>query len=396
VAVGLLDSGDPAGPVCLDQPDRAEVHVVRTVVWGETYFAPGTGLDVSLLGERKPNIKSLVRRDDVAGLIEATSYRNVTPNTAGILSDVGIPVRVEAIRALGALASDRGHKAIAAGLRDPADQVRCAAVRVLRELHEVGVLAHALRWLPRDAGHSRTLAVQAIIDLRSVSASAVADALVHREDEDLLGDEDSQLILAVLEDQGADARDEVHEVLVRALGDERGIVVDRSAEMLIQLAPESIEALVEELRTGSHPAEAAYVLGRIGHPETLDVLVKALRHSDAHTRAESAAALAELQDPGAVKPLLRATHDTEPSVRSQARMALDRMGTIAVIVGVAELLRPVVREAVRSAMPNPEAEADADKPRPRSPARRQSRSRRSNGGPPAAADPQPTRRESPP
>jgi HEAT repeat protein len=349
------------------------------------------------LRERTPNIKSLVRHEDVEGLVEAASYRNVTPNAAGIVSDVGISVRVDAILALGTLVPERGHNAIAAGLRDPADQVRCAAVRVLHELHDVGVLTDALRWLPRDAGHSRKLAVQAIIELRtSVSASAVADALVRREDEDLLGEEDAQLILAVLEDQGADARDEVLEVLIRALGDERGIVVDRAMEMLVRLAPESIEALVGELRTGSNPADAAYVLGRIGDPETLDVLVKALRHPDAETRAESAAALAELQDPGAVKPLLRATHDREPTVRRQARMALDRMGTIAVVVGVAELLRPVVREAVRSAMPDPEIETDADKPGPRPAARRQSRSRRSNGGPPAAADPRPTRQQDTP
>ena len=78
-------------------------------------------------------------------------------------------------------------------------------------------------------------------------------------------------------------------------------------------------------------------------PRTLDVLVKSLRHRTTRVRAESAAALAEPQDPAAVKPLLWATHDAELTVRGQARVALDRMGTVAVIEGVAELLGPMVR-----------------------------------------------------
>jgi HEAT repeat protein len=133
-------------------------------------------------------------------------------------------------------------------------------------------------------------------------------------------------------------------------------------------------------------------LGRIGDPETLAVLVKALGHREARVRAESAAALAELQDPAAVEPLLRATHDPDHSVRSQARVAIDRMGNIAVIVGVAELLRPVVREAVQSAISRPEAAADSGAAA-RAPSRRKRRPPRSNGGPPEAVDPTPIRQQ---
>jgi HEAT repeat protein len=347
------------------------------------------------LGERKPNIKSLVRREDVDGLRQAASYQDLAPASAGSVSDLGIPVRVDAILALGTLAPERGHRAIAAGLRDPADRVRCAAVRVLHALHEVDALAEALRWLPTDGGHSRTLASEAILNLGpSIRPSVVADSLIHREDDDLLGEQDAELILALLQEEGPDATHEVLELLIFALGDERGIVVDRAAELLVRLAPKSIEPLVGELREGLTPADAAYVLGRIGDPETLDVLVKALRHRDRRVRAESAAALSELHDPAAVKPLLRATHDRDHTVRGQARVALDRMGTIAVLEGVAELLRPVVREAVRSAIPKPEVESDGGKPQPGSPARRRSRSSQSNGGPPEAADSPATRQQS--
>jgi HEAT repeat protein len=343
------------------------------------------------LGERKPNIKSLVRREDVEGLVEAASYRELAETSAGAVRDFGIPVRVEALLALGTLAPEPARTVIAAGLRDPADRVRCAAVRVLQALDEAGLLAKALRWLPRDQGNSRKLAVQAIFDLRtSVRPSVVVDALVHRHDDDLLGEQDGELILALLEEERAEAADEVLDILIAALGDDRGIVVDRTSELLVRLAPESITPLVGELRTGSRPAEAAYALGRIGDPRTLDVLVEALGHRDASVRAESAAALAELQDPAAVEPLLQATHDPDHRVRNQARLALDRMGNIAVIVGVAELLRPMVNEAVRSAMASSEAEAEAGMPAPAR-ARKQSRRPRSNGGAPEAADPTPIR-----
>ena len=73
--------------------------------------------------------------------------------------------------------------------------MRCEAVRVLHALREVEALTQALQWLPQK-GHSRNLAFQALMDLReSVPALTVADALVHRDDDELLGEQDAQLIL---------------------------------------------------------------------------------------------------------------------------------------------------------------------------------------------------------
>jgi HEAT repeat protein len=328
------------------------------------------------------------------GLLAAASYKDLASTSKGTVSDFGIPIRVDAILALGTLDPEQSHGAVAAALRDPADPVRCSAVRVLHAAREAGVLVEALRWLPPQRGRSRALASQAILSLKeSIRPSAVADALVHHEDDDLLGEKDAELILALLEDAGAGATAEVVELLIAALGDEQGIVVDRAAELLVLLAPESVEPLVRELSNGSNQADAAYVLGRIGDARTLDVLVKALRHRDPRVRAESAAALGELQDPAAVKPLLRITHDTDHTVRTQVRVALDRMGTIAVIEGVAELLRPVVRDAVRSALLTPGSEAGNGKPQRRAPARQRTRSSRSNGGPPESADPPATPEE---
>jgi hypothetical protein len=112
----------------------------------------------------------------------------------GTVRDRGIAVCADAVLALGMLAPEAGLPAIRAGLGDPADLVRCA-VRVLHAFNEVGVLAQSLRWLPPDHGNARQLASRAIIDLgKSVRPSVVADPLVHREDDDPLGERDAQLI----------------------------------------------------------------------------------------------------------------------------------------------------------------------------------------------------------
>jgi HEAT repeat protein len=285
-------------------------------------------------------------------------------------------VRTEAILALGELGADAGQEAVELALRDPADRVRCAAVRVLYARKNSGVLVQALRWLPADKGRSRAFALRAVLGLQeSLTPATLADALINSEHDELLNEDDEPLIQALLEGKGEEA-DELIQLLVSSLADERALVADRAGELLLRLAPGSAEALVAELRTGPAAAEAAYVLSRMANPQTLDALVEALGHADPRVRAESAAALAELQDPVAVKPLLGATHDADHGVRAQAGRALDRLGTAAVIVGVAALLEPVIREAVQSA-----AKAR------RQPAQRKPRASRSNGGPPDVASP---------
>jgi hypothetical protein len=69
-------------------------------------------------------------------------------------------------------------------------------------------------------------------------------------------------------------------------------------------------------------------------------------------------------------------------------MALDRLGTTAMVVGIAVLLEPMIRDAVRSAVARTKVDADG-RTQP-SPSPRQSRSRRANGGPPEATSPRPT------
>lgn len=337
--------------------------------------------------QRKPNVESLVRDGNVAGLVEAASYREVVGASPATLTDLGVPVRARAILALGDLDADAGQEAAALGLHDPADRVRCAAVSVLAARKETGILLQALRWLPGE-GESRKVALRAVGDLRrSVCPADVADALINSDDEEPLNEDEEPLIQALLAEKRSGEADQLIQLLVSSLANERGIVADRAGELLLRLAPASIDAVVAELRYGRAAAEAAYVLGRIADPRTLDALLKALGDDDdAVVRAESAAALAELQDPAAVKALLSATHDADYRVRTQASRALDRLGTAAVIVGVAAQLESMILAEVRAAIGQAQADPDGREQA----SRRRSRSQRSNGGPPEAAEPRST------
>src|SRR5438067_1202994 len=79
---------------------------------------------------------------------------------------------------------------------------------------------------------------------------------------------------------------------------------------------------------------------------------------DPDVRASAATAAGKLNHTQAVPALLSATQDQEQAVRDAASQALDRMGTAAVIAGLAALTSPGVQfgfppvpEAIRTALP---------------------------------------------
>jgi HEAT repeat protein len=303
---------------------------------------------MGLFGNGKPNVKTLARRADVAGLVGAATFQDVVSDARGGTVDVGAPLREEAILALGGLGADAGAETVVAALADPADRVRVAAVRVLYARRSSTELAEALAWLPAGRGHSRRLALNALAQLRRPDcADTLAAALTRASGHEPVGDEEVALLMTLLEaDDGPAAADAVLETLVSALADVRDTVADRAQDLLMLLAPASTEVVISELETGRTPHRAAWVLGRIRDVRAMEPLKRALLHPDARVRAESAAALGELRDPATVEALLRATADCDHLVRTQASWALDRLGSVAVVIGVAALVRPLIAEAL--------------------------------------------------
>jgi HEAT repeat protein len=297
----------------------------------------------------KPNIRLLARRRDISALVDASAYSPTETYEPTDGPDSGSRVRAEAILALGALGHDAGGEAVRAGLRDADDSVCCAAVRVLHARGDGVALAEELGRLPAE-GEARELAILALADLKdSMSAAVLAAALAQGAGEDLLDERVGRLLVEQIEKDEPAAQRATIRRLVEVLGDERGIVVDRAAELLVRLAPVSVGALVAALGSSTTAADAAYVLGMIRDRQTIGPLLDALRNDDPRVRRECAAALGGFEAREAVMPLVRATHDLDHGVRVQAATALERMGASSVIIAVEALLQPMIHDAVRSA-----------------------------------------------
>ena len=304
--------------------------------------------------KRKPNVKALARKGDVDGLIKAAGHTELIPGPeGGTTVDAGAPIREEALFALRDVAPDRAGDVFVTALGDSSDRVRTAAVVALYERGDSERLAEAVARLPAARGKARATAVQALFKLHDAgSSSRLADALVHRRDYHPLSEEEEALVLALLRaEERPEAAGEVVQLLISALGHEPEIVAERAEALLVRLGPASIEALVRELAGGATPHRAAALIGEIKDARALQPLLAALSHPDARVRSQSCSALGELRDPAAVEPLLQATLDPEHEVRVLAGAALDRMGTAAVAMSVAALLRPVLGEALAKSSP---------------------------------------------
>ena len=102
-------------------------------------------------------------------------------------------------------------------------------------------------------------------------------AIVHREDERPVSETDASILRALREAEGPGADEDVVDLLVSALTDEREDVAERAEDLLELLAPDSVDALVRELSLGLAPERAAAVLGRVKDARALEPLVAALR-----------------------------------------------------------------------------------------------------------------------
>jgi HEAT repeat protein len=310
---------------------------------------------MALFRTGKPNVKALAKRGDEHGLVAASGYQDLIAAPDGGMLDRGAAVRTEAILAMGRLGPEAGTEAVRAALSDPADAVRVAAIRVLFARRDALALATAVAWLPADQGHSRELAIRALGELRPPEcAPALAIALLRGPGDGPVGEDEAALLkLLVDAAKASEVAGGVIEELLGALGDERDAVADRAEELLVSLAPLSIDGVIAELEAGAAPHRAATVLAEVKDMRALKPLMEGLLHRDQRVRAECARALGELRDPAAVEALIHASRDPEHRVRAQAGWALDRLGMIALVVGVSTMIGPLIHEAISGAEARP-------------------------------------------
>jgi hypothetical protein len=251
--------------------------------------------------------KSLVRRRDVEGLLNTASYKDLAPSSVGTVRDRCSPVRARAVLALGLLAPEAGLPAIRAGLGDPADQVRCAGVRVLHAFTRWVCSHNRCGSCPRTAATpASSLRAPSSISVNQSGRQSWPTRWSNREDDDPLGERDAQLILTLLEGESPSQRMRSSSRLVSLSALSAGSWSTAQRKSRSTRAGKQ-RGLGRRAPYGVRPCRRGPRPGRIGDPQTPDALAKALEHGDARVRAESAAALAEIQDPAAVKLLLRAT-----------------------------------------------------------------------------------------
>jgi len=242
---------------------------------------------------------------------------------AGIVEHSGSEARAAAVELLGDLGEPGVLPLLRQALADPAGVVRIRAAEALGRLkdHEaVPGLCAALQYAPelRNAA-ARALgeigdtgAVEALIQLlRSAGPTGTL-----------------QCRLGVLGALGRIKDAAAIPALCAALHDENPAIQDSAAQALGEIGgSEVVSALAEAL---SFPDEqvalrAAMALGRIRHPSALQALSKALASGRIELRASATQALAEIGDAAAVEELCRALRDTAAAVRYTAAVGLSRV-----------------------------------------------------------------------
>lgn len=124
--------------------------------------------------------------------------------------------------------------------------------------------------------------------------------------------------------------DEIND-LIQQLGDRNTKVRLDAANELARKGKEAQEAVTKLLDHQDYTLRriAAYILGKIGDPESVDVLVEALGDDNPDVRKSSAQALNRIGEPS-IDGLVRSLGNISKDVRASAVWALSKMGDIVV------------------------------------------------------------------
>ncbi|MEA2472648.1 MAG: hypothetical protein QOE06_563 [Thermoleophilaceae bacterium] len=303
--------------------------------------------------------------------------QDLVESTDGQLVDLAVSVRRDALRALGelpgdALAAEDATEVVMEGLRDNEEDVAVAAVDMLsasESPESYPILVIAVAAVLPAAGHNRARmrAAERLAVYGPDAAADLARALVEREDGTALGADDADTLSDLLERATGSPHPtpEVTRTLVDGMRSSRMAERERAQQALGWYAEFSVEPLLVALEDPELRPGAATVLGSARDVRAVPQLAECLSDPDVETRRAAARSLGELTSPRAVEPLLRATDDDDFRVRSEAVAALDRLGTVGVVVGIETLARkgtPRIEQAeeyTRTLQPPPPVEVEA-------------------------------------
>jgi len=300
----------------------------------------------------QPRIRRMRRRGDVDGLIAALGHTNLIRVGRGQTSDSGVSVRLRALTALSEIAGDEDVAQIAIGLRDRDPLVRQTTVRVVSELGPLGA-ADALAAAVVGPAHPdfRAARADALAVLDAIEgdteskAKRLVRAIMAGGSEAALDDFTEEALIAAVENASQGEVDALIAKLVDQLSDLNGSL-EAAQVILSWMGRRSVHALIRALgHEGECCQPAAEVLGAIRDSEALEPLTEILEDRRADVRRAAVWALGELRDPRTAEQLMKATMDDEYVVRKQAGEALDAMGSVALMAGVANMIRSLERRS---------------------------------------------------
>jgi hypothetical protein len=300
---------------------------------------------MGLFQRRKPDVEKLRRKGNLEGLRQAMHYEDVRVDREGVEWDLGVEVRVDAVRALADFYGSSVAECLADGLRDRDPEVRLAAVHGLASLGVPAatdeLLDCVVRWgdPPDDVAGARAL--EALMSWRIeglpeafagklMEAGAPQPAMRHRNGLHALLNTDPR---------GPAASGVVADRMIGVLGTLGGADGHARAESILSwIGPSATDTVLDAFESGHAAPAVARAAGSLRDARAVEPLVGLLAHRDPEMRRSAAIALEGLNDTRAVPALVGATQDPEQSVRDAASSALNAMGMAAVIVGLGALL----------------------------------------------------------
>lgn len=306
---------------------------------------------MSLFRRRPPKIDRLRRKGDLEGLRAALSFRDVIFDKRGVPSDLGTGVRLQAVDAISQFYGPQVTGALVDALSDDEPEVRYRAVLGLSNLGAPAAVDElvygVVEWSIPPYEKAVGAALDTLVELRLEALSEhLAGALLDSGEpltEERHGQAIDRLVASAPSGPETAAEAVTRSLLQVASSDADDGARARALWILERLAPLAPVALLDALADDGNQQVAARLLGLTGSTRSVDALSTLLNHEDPHLRAVCAASLGQIRDARAVEPLLAATRDSEFEVRRAAGQALDELGTVAVVVGVAGVMRNVVR-----------------------------------------------------
>ena len=304
---GMLE--DPSARVRL-----AGAEALETLGW-----QPNTPVDLARL---------YVAHQDWPGAVSTGSA--AIPALALALGDRDHAIRLQAVQAIGTIASPDGIETLLSALKDEDGGVRAAAVGALEKTGAPEAIDALLAAL-RDPDHFVRIAVaRALGSTRDARAiPALIQLLPSHERE--IQDSASQALARL----GSLATPH----LIAVLGETDLPLVDAAGKILIQIGSDAVPALILRLEAVHYPINqaAAALLGQIGDIRAVRPLITAL--SDPNLASQAALALGKISDERAVKPLIEALVSPSDLVQQSAAQALGAIGDPSAVEPLLVLLR---------------------------------------------------------